>query len=301
MEEANFLFNMNDLPIREAALKFNSIDTPLWTKNKALFIARYLKTFTFVTKHGTYLDAFAGPQHEDSRDSSWAAKLVLENEPAWLRKFHLFDLKLPQVVHLKNLKQSHFDSNPELAKKRLIKVHHGDCNDALPQFLKENPIGDNEATFCLLDQRSTECNWDTVRQVAEHKSRPGVNKIEIFYFFAQGWIDRTIKSWRNDVEERCTRWWGRNDVLDFLKLTSHERSKHLADRFKDEFGYKYCYPFPIQKEGKEGAIMFWMIHASDHQRAPKLMNSAYRHIGAGGGLNDTHNQDLMPFYKEIDG
>ena len=39
-----------------------------------------------------------------------------------------------------------------------------------------------------------------------------------------------------------------------------------------------------------GKIMFWMIHASDHPRAPELMWQAYRHIGAGGGLDDPFEQ-----------
>lgn len=297
MNHGEYLFDIEKLPTREAALKFNAIDTPLWTRNKALFIARYLKTFTFVTKHGTYIDGFAGPQHEESRENSWAAKLVLGNEPFWLRKFHLFDVESSQIQHLKELRKSHYDKHPELATKREIEVYHGDCNESIPSFLKSNPIGDREATFCLLDQRSTECSWDTVKHVAEHKARPGVNKIEIFYFLAQGWIDRTIRSWKNDIEERCIRWWGKDDVLEFLKLSSHERGIHLAERFKNELGYKFCYPFPIQKEGEKGAIMFWMIHASDHERAPSLMHSAYRHIGAGGGLNDPDPQTEMSFYE----
>ncbi len=37
----------------------------VWTENKAKLIARYLRSFTYVTKHGTYLDAFAGAQEGD--------------------------------------------------------------------------------------------------------------------------------------------------------------------------------------------------------------------------------------------
>ncbi len=295
MEREGYLFDIENFPTAEAPKKFRGIDTPLWTKNKALFIARYLKTFTFVTKHGTYIDAFAGPQHEESRETTWAAKLVLENEPAWLRSFHLFDEDAQQINHLHGLKKHHFAENPDLQGKRVVNVTHGDCNEKLPAFLSANPIRDREATFCLLDQRSTECSWETVKKVAAHKDRSGINKIEIFYFLAQGWIDRTIKSWRNDVEERCVRWWGKNDVMDFLKLRSYDRGRLLADRFKDELGYRHSYPFPIQKEGDRGAIMFWMVHASDHDRAPDLMHQAYRHIGAGGGLDAPIEQTEFEF------
>lgn len=59
--EAAFLFNMAAVPSAEPSQQYTHLKTPLWTENKARFIARYLNSFTFVTKHGTYIDAFAGP------------------------------------------------------------------------------------------------------------------------------------------------------------------------------------------------------------------------------------------------
>lgn len=289
MSDAPFLFDMDALPVSGAEAQFRSIDTPLWTKNKARFIARYLKSFTYVTKHGTYIDAFAGPQHEDSRDETWAAKLVMDNKPAWLRNFHLFDQDAQQIKHLEGLRDSYLAANND-GVKRMVSVTTGDCNLTLPAFLKEAPVREKEASFCLLDQRSTECAWETVKAVANHKGVSGGSKIELFYFLPQGWIDRTIKSWRNGVEERCIRWWGRDGVMDFLKLSSFDRGLMMAKRFKEELGYKHSYPFPIQKEGEQGCIMFWMIHASDHDRATTLMTQAYRYIGAGGGLDDPIEQ-----------
>jgi three-Cys-motif partner protein len=289
LNESAYLFDMDSLPAADAEAQFRSIDTPLWTKNKARFIARYLKSFTYVTKHGTYIDAFAGPQHEESRIETWAAKLVMENKPAWLRNFFLFDADPDQISHLQELKNSYIAANSD-GVKRSVNVVPGDCNETLPKFLREMPLKEKEASFCLLDQRSTECAWETVRAVATHKGAGGGNKIELFYFLPQGWIDRTIKSWRRDVEERCRRWWGKEGVMDFLRLSSFERGRTMARRFKDELGYKYSFPFPIQKEGERGCIMFWMIHASDHERATPLMNQAYRYIGAGGGLDDPIDQ-----------
>jgi hypothetical protein len=56
----------------------------------------------------------------------------------------------------------------------------------------------------------------------------------------------------------------------------------LATRFKDELGYTYAYPYPIyeRNEAGQGKIMFWMIHASDHPEAPKIMVRAYRNAVA---------------------
>lgn len=292
--EGPFLFNMTEIPSAEAGKKFTNLHTPLWTKNKALFIARYLRSFTYVTKHGTYIDAFAGPQHEGSRNKTWAAKLVMENEPAWLRNFYLFDEDSGQIKHLEALKKVYVAKNND-GVKRSVSVISGDCNKMLPDLLAQSPIKEKEASFCLLDQRSTECDWKTVTTVAAHKGGNGGHKIELFYFLPQGWINRAIKSWRKDVQVRCLNWWGKDGVMDFLRLTSYERGHSMAERFRTELGYKYAYPFPIQKEGKQGCVMFWMIHASDHERATTLMTQAYNYIGAGGALAEPIEQ--LPLLK----
>ncbi len=57
--------------------------SPVWTDNKARLIMHYLHYFVLLTKHGTYIDGFAGPQSKCDSDS-WAAKLVLASEPRWI-------------------------------------------------------------------------------------------------------------------------------------------------------------------------------------------------------------------------
>ena len=208
----------------------------------------------------------------------------MENEPAWLRKFFLFELDEKKIQQIRGLKDQYIKRISDM-KNRDVSVISGDCNSTLPEHLRKHPIKEKEASFCLCDQRSTECDWATVQFVANHKGSKGGNKIEIFYFLAQGWIDRAIKSWKHNAQERCERWWGNDGCHKFLQLSSHERGRRMADRFKSELGYEYAYAFPIQKVGLQGKIMFWMVHASDHPRAPDLMAQAYRHIGAGKGLN----------------
>ena len=53
-----------------------SITAPVWTEQKAKLIARYLRYFVFITKHGAYIDGFSAPKDPDN-PNSWAAKLVL--------------------------------------------------------------------------------------------------------------------------------------------------------------------------------------------------------------------------------
>jgi three-Cys-motif partner protein len=141
-------------------------------------IQRYLRYFVFITKHGTYLDAFSAPQSPDHADVSCAAKLVLESDPKWFRDFALFDKNKAGIAFLKKLAAANTVAN------RTITVTQGNSNVKLPAHLAKNPIPEKEATFCLLDQRTFECDWQTVVEVAKHKKTG--NKIEIFYFLAQG-------------------------------------------------------------------------------------------------------------------
>jgi hypothetical protein len=51
----------------------------------------------------------------------------------------------------------------------------------------------------------------------------------------------------------------------------------LKRRFREELGYRYSSYFPIHgaEDGREIKVMYYMIHASDHPEAIKLMRRAY--------------------------
>jgi hypothetical protein len=72
MAEQLKLFELPEL-VPGAKLTFKALPHPIWTKNKAALIARYLRYFVFITKHGAYIDGFAGPQEPD-KPEMWAAK-----------------------------------------------------------------------------------------------------------------------------------------------------------------------------------------------------------------------------------
>ena len=82
--------------------RYKRISEPIWTENKAKFIQEYLRIFVQVTKHGAYIDGFAGPQYFDKPDA-WSAALVLASEPKWLRHFFLCELTRRGVKALKAL------------------------------------------------------------------------------------------------------------------------------------------------------------------------------------------------------
>lgn len=192
----------------------------VWTENKAKLIERYLKGFLMVTRHGTYIDAFAGPQDGTPDAVNWAARRVLHLRPPWLRHFALFEHDPERVGFIRRMLKR-LPRAPLGKKMRDIKVIEGDSNIALPRHLGDYAIRSREATFCLLDQWTNECHWSTVQTLATHK-RKGL-KIELFYFFANSWLLRSLKSTTKSIAD-LDAWWGSDGWRDLLTLDSYARA-----------------------------------------------------------------------------
>jgi three-Cys-motif partner protein len=245
---------------------------PVWTDNKARLIRWYLHYFVLITKHGTYIDGFAGPQQE-CQSESWAAKLVLDSEPRWLRHFHLCDASRAQVKRLEELKATQPERDSKGRKiSPNIHIYRGDFNAIVDDILTSGNITENEATFCLLDQRTFECEWSTVHKLARFKKSG--HKIELFYFLANGWFERAL-SGQKDLE-KLARWWGRDDWNKLRDMSREERRDNLIDRLKRDLKYRSVKAWPIYERETGGAIMYYMIHATDHSDAPIQMSRAYR-------------------------
>ncbi len=256
-------------PAMGRALVFAPIKHPVWTENKARLIHRYLYYFVLITRHGAYIDGFAAPQEPDVADS-WAAKLVLESKPAFLRDFWLCDLHPAGCDSLEALAVGHRNGI------RRVDVLRGDFNQQVDVILGSGRIREKMATFCLLDQRAFELEWETVKKLAAYKSQ---NKIELFYFLASGWLDRSLGSITTPTgRERALKWWGRDDWPALQGMNGTLRAKLLCERFKNELGYRYAYAWPIYDRGARGTVMFHMVHATDHPEAPKIMGRAYRQV-----------------------
>jgi three-Cys-motif partner protein len=274
-EEDRFLFDPSQLPppaLPDTEPKLRQATHPVWTENKARLIERYLAFFVYITRHGTYIDGFAAPQQPDKPDM-WAAKLVLGTRPRRLRHFYLFDKDRAGTKLLKELKRSQPPRDPARHEPiREIIIRTGDCNRLIPQLLKSKVIGPREATFCLLDQRTSECRWSTVQALARYK-KP---RIEIFYFLAQHWLARSIAAARTLAKTaELTAWWGRPDWATLQSMSIDTRRDAFVTRFR-ELGYASVKAWPIyERPGAGGHVMYHMIHATDHPAAPLLMSRAY--------------------------
>ena len=246
---------------------------PVWTESKAKLIERYLHYFVFITKHGTYIDGFAGPQQKES-PSMWAAKCVLESRPRWLRHFHLFEIDPTGYKALLDLTNSQ-PGRDEVRREpeRDVKIYFGDFNNRIAEILDPDQIPPKEAVFCLLDQRTFECQWSTVASIANYKSSG--YKIELFYFLPNSWLNRAIFS-LSEPDTVLLEWWGRKDWKEqILRKKGLRRSKAFIDRFRCELGYNSAKAWPIYERRGGGRVMYYMIHATDHPDAPNLMNRAY--------------------------
>jgi three-Cys-motif partner protein len=257
----------SDLPKTEGSsgLVFGRMRNPIWTENKAKLVARYLYYFVLITRHGAYIDGFAAPQEPDKPDS-WAAKLVLESEPKFLKDFWLCDLDKQGCQALESLADQH------RSKSRRVGVIGGDFNERVGEVLASDRLKEKTATFCLLDQRTFECDWKTIEVLARHKS---TNKIELFYFLATGWLDRSFSA-ISVGEERVRKWWGREDWRVLQGMSGTERAELFCRRFRDELGYTHAHAWPILSRGAGGRVMYHRIHGTDHPEAPKIMARAYK-------------------------
>jgi three-Cys-motif partner protein len=264
------LFKLTPQPPRT---KVAAIERPIWTEHKARLIARYLRYFVFITHHGTYIDGFAGPQEAESAEM-WAAKLVLESEPRWLRQFFLFDSSAAKVKKLRALVRAQ-PARKRGEPQRRVRVRKGDFNRLALGVLRSSAIKEREATFCLLDQQTFECRWSTVAALARHK-KTGL-KIELFYFLANLWLDRALKAATRPATRRAIRaWWGAPDWERLRDMRQPDRARLFAKRLQS-LGYTYAMEWPIyERKGGKGHVMYYMIHATDHPEAPTLMRRAYK-------------------------
>lgn len=250
---------------------YKSLRRPVWSDQKAKLIEKYLAFFVYITKHGTYIDGFAGPQSPEHPET-WSAKRVLESRPRFLRNFFLCELDAEKAKQLQAL----CDSQPPREKnesKRSCVVLPGDFNTRVDEILASGTITEKEAAFALLDQRTFECDWRTVEKLAQHKKAG--NKIELFYFLAAKWLHRSLSGFKGDAA-RATAWWGSEQWRELVGMKQQAICDRMACRIR-ALNYAHVFSFPIwEKEtGAGGATMYYMIHASDHDEAPGLMFRAY--------------------------
>lgn len=257
----------------EKVRRYRRIQQSIWTDHKAHFIEAYLRYFVQITRHGVYIDGFAGPQYTD-KPEAWAAALVLASEPKWLRKFYLCEFNKRSANRLRQLIGSQTTPISKSGRRlpRRIRLLEGDFNQTVEEILSPGEITQKEATFCLLDQRMFECHWKTLVKLAGYK-KPPHNKIELLYFLGVGWLHRSFSGLKK--RQVADAWWGRPDWDKLHTMSCWEIANLTKQRFESELGYKFAAAYPVFDRDKGNRVMYYMIHASDHPDAPALMVRAH--------------------------
>jgi three-Cys-motif partner protein len=203
------------------------------------------------------------------------------------------DISEPGIDTLRSLQAEHASQT------RRVTVLEGDFNEKVYDILNSGQITEKTATFALLDQRTFECEWRTVQALSRHKQSG--NKIEIFYFLATGWIDRSLAAVKSpDTKKKVDRWWGRSDWGELLGMDGTMRAQMVAKRFEEELGFAKVVAYPIHSEQRGGRVMYHMIHATDHPEAFTLMVRAYRKVSGRPDIENTEKQlDLEELLREI--
>lgn len=261
---------------------------PSQSNSKSKLIASYIAKFQLVTKGGLYIDGFAGPQSRD-HEESWTARRVLEHRPARLRTFWLCEIETRGLLQLRRLRSQHH-GNP---RSRRVIVVEGDFNRTVKDILRSDRLTRKAAIFALLDQRNTECHWATVQALA---ARAGRTKIELLYFVGTSWLHRSLgSSTREQRLAEIERWWGDQGWVRLRGLSQDLVAKEVANRFATELGYKFVKACPITLEERGQKDAFYLIHASDHPEAPKLMDRAYLEVCGDRPDVDLGRQKVIPF------
>ncbi|WP_342592280.1 three-Cys-motif partner protein TcmP [Oceaniglobus trochenteri] len=236
--------------------------------SKSKLIAGYLAKYQFVTKGGLYIDGFAAPQKRDD-ETAWTARRVLEINPPRIRRLWLCDNDPKGLLQLRRLKAAHH-RKPAF---RHVSIMEGDFNETVKTILMAGRMYKRTPVFALLDQRTAECHWSTVQLLAR---KAGVRKIELMYFLGTSWIHRSLTQSRTPARTtQLDKWWGGDTWRSLVELTQQDLALHVANRFIKELGYSYVKPYPILQRDGEKKVAFYLIHASDHPDAPKLMGRAY--------------------------
>lgn len=58
-------------------------------------------------------------------------------------------------------------------------------------------------------------------------------------------------------------------------MSSYQIVELVRERFSTDLGYAYVVAYPIFDKNEGDRVMYYMIHASDHDEAPALMVRAH--------------------------
>ena len=261
-----------------------------WTLDKLQVLDTYLRVYRRVAGNGTFIDAFAGTGHGLS---------IRDGKPVRVDGSSLIAAKSGAFAHLylveKNPthRQSLETSLQSLTARQQRRIHvlPGDCNIVIPELLESGRLDNQRPCFALLDQESTQLDWQTIETLAAWKSyieppaheNPKDCKVELWILFNSHqvlhrlWPQDRIRYPKSFSPQTLDRMFGGRDSWWDL-WENYRPSSALTTRFADqlkELGYQYVFPQTI-RDPSTGRPQYQMFHATDHPSAIEIMRWAKR-------------------------
>lgn len=257
-----------------------------WTEIKLQIIRDYAREYSkilnkqAVIKHFAFIDGFAGAGKHISKatgdEIDGSPAVALGVQPPFSH-YHFIDLNGNRTEKLRQLATGRRD----------VTVYQGDCNkillkDVFPKCLYR----DYRRALCLLDPYKLDPNWEVVKTAGE------MGSIEIFINFMI--MDAKLNILLNEPEkaqpsqiQRMNAFWGD----DSWRQASYKKQRGLFGemeekapdweiaqayrrRLKEVAGFK-CVPAPIPMRNSKGAVVYYLLFASNNQTGEKIVRSIF--------------------------
>ena len=262
-----------------------------WTRGKLDILRAYLDAFTTATKHRArdriYLDLFAGGLDNRERmtdepieSSAQIAASIDDPEFSVLRFFEV-------EGKAQALESSLLESYPG----RDIKVYGGDCNELVPRALEELRAKAWAPTFAFVDPNGMEAEWRTLKALADFRSKQNT-KVELFVLFAAPQFIRLLpkdgSGVRPEDEKKIDSLFGTHDWWHIYaaRLADEIEPGEARDqylnlmrwRIEQVLGYERTHPLAIHNV--DGAEIYSMIFATDHEAGTRIMSEIFASAAA---------------------
>jgi three-Cys-motif partner protein len=258
-----------------------------WTEQKLDILGDYLAAFnkaSAAARTTVYLDLFAGQAQNVSRSRTehlirGSARRALETKPPFtvLRFFELAS----RATELKAALDAEYPDSRDR-----FNVVPGDCNATITAALAELADLNWAPTFAFLDQQSTEVQWQTLQQLAQHK-RKDKWKTELWLLCASGLLPRGLRLRTEAIDtttaDRMSAMFGTDAWAEALDATRagelspadfrSELTNLMRWRLEQALGYKMTLVFKVTNTS--GSEIFDMIFATDHWAGEKIMKDVY--------------------------
>lgn len=227
-----------------------------------------------------YLDLFGGQPLNRERltdaDLDGSARIALLAEPA-VSRLRFFEQE-PFASRLRASLAADFPG-------RRFEVVPGDCNQTIGTVL-DGLLGVNWApTFAFIDPNGPDIHWSTLEALA-HFRKQGLSEVELWILVAAGTFIRNLRTDGTVPQaeaDKLTRMYGTEQWRGIYEARlsgaiapSDAREEYvnlMRWRLEKVLGYRWTHPLEIFNE--QGASIYHMVFATDHEAGSRIMTSLY--------------------------